>query len=410
MASPLLVAASLLASACSSDGQLVITPTPTEMPTATDSGNTADNVITSPDTEGFVGEWTSLVLDNGGNPVVSYYDGANRDLKVLHCGDPNCSSGNVITSPDAAGDVGVFTSLALDGSGNPVVSYYDLANEDLKLLHCGDPSCTSGNVITSPDTAGDVGRYGSLVLDASGNPVVSYYDRTNLLLKVLHCGDPNCSGGNVITSPDTTGTAGTSLVLDGSGNPVVSYRDLTNYDLKVLHCGDPDCSSGNVIASPDTEVDIDRDTSLVLDGNGNPVVSYRDNTNLTNGGLKLLHCGDANCSSGNVITSPNTIGDVGRHTSLALDANGNPVVSYRDGANLDLLVLHCGDPNCTSGNVITSPDTTGNAGSSISLALDSSGNPVVSYVDITSQDLKLLHCGDAYCGAPAGESVQPQSR
>ena len=169
----------------------------------------------------------------------------NRNLKVLHCGNPNCSSGNVITSPDT-GDVGSGrTSLALDGSGHPVVSYFVEPPSDLKVLHCGNPNCSSGNVIVSPDTAGVVGLFSSLVLDSGGNPVVSYLDATNDDLKVLHCGDPNCSAGNVITSPDLAGNVGllTSLVLDGLGNPVVSYFDITNGDLKVLHCGDPNCST-----------------------------------------------------------------------------------------------------------------------------------------------------------------------
>jgi hypothetical protein len=323
---------------------------------------------------------------------------------VLHCGNPACTAGNTINTADPAPDVGYHTSLALDTGGNPVVSYLDKTNNVLKLLHCANPNCSVGNTITSIDTDVDMYSPTSLALDTAGNPVVSYTDAKNVDLKVLFCGNPNCTAGNLVATPDTAGDVGyhASLALDAGDNPVVVYLDSTNRDLKVLHCGDPNCSTGNSITVADPS---DGEyTSLTLDAGGNPVVSYYDSANAN---LKVLHCGNPNCTAGNAIASPDTAGNVGEYTSLALDAAGDPVVSYHTATTSDLKVLHCGNPGCSAGNAIASLDTAGSTGWFTSLVLDGGGDPVVSYSD-PLVGLKVLLCGDVNCGAtPATPAPTP---
>jgi hypothetical protein len=124
--------------------------------------------------------------------VISYCDGTNYDLKVAHCGNASCSSGNTITSVDTAGYVGSYTSITIGTDGLPVISYYDVTNYDLKVAHCGNASCSSGNTITSVDTAGYVGSYTSITIGTDGLPVISYYDVTNYDLKVAKCANPFC--------------------------------------------------------------------------------------------------------------------------------------------------------------------------------------------------------------------------
>jgi hypothetical protein len=357
----------------------------------------ATNSITSPDTAGTVGQTTSITLDASDRPVVSYYDNTHGDLKILRCGNTTCTSGNSITSPDTAGIVGQYTSLALDGADRPVVAYFDSTNSALKVLHCGNTTCTSGNVITTPD--GDtVGTQTSLVLDGSGRPAVSYYSGH---LKVLRCGDANCSAGNTITQPDTVGPVGfhSTIALAFGGIPVVSYYDQKGGDLKLLRCGNSTCSAGNVIATPDTAGDVGQFTSSVQASGGVPVISYYD---ATNGNLKVMRCGDFSCSSGNSIATPDATGNVGTHTSLVLDGSGNPVVSYRDETNGNLKLLHCGNTTCTAGNFIATVDTLANVGFETSIALDDA-IPVISHFDQGSGDLRVVRCGDANCkGAVAG--------
>ena len=146
----------------------------------------------------------------------------------MRCNDPNCAGGDdSITIPDT-GNAGQFSSLALDGSGNPVVSYYDAGSGDLKLLHCNDPNCAGGDEsITSPDTVNHIGQYTSLALDSSGNPVVSYFDAGFGDLELLHCIDPNCDGAapSDSTAPDIIAFISGTLGNNGwyTGDVTVSW-------------------------------------------------------------------------------------------------------------------------------------------------------------------------------------------
>jgi hypothetical protein len=346
------------------------------------------------DSPGTVGEYSSLALDGLGNPVISYFAADAGDLKLVRCGNADCSSGNSLQLVDIPGLVGVQSSLALDSSGNPVISYLDGGDGNLKLVHCGSVDCSIGNSIQTIDTGGArirvVGLYSSLVLDSLGNPVISYHDASNNDLKLVHCGNADCSTGNSIQVVDSIGDVGlhTSLVLDSLGNPVISYFDNTNFDLKLVQCGNADCSFGNSIQTVDSTGAIGRYTSLKLNASGNPVISYSD---FTNRDLKLVQCGNSDCSSLNTFTSVDSTGDVGSFTSLELSSLGNPVVAYSDDTNHTIKLVQCGDSNCSSNNSFTSVDNVvlPLRGEHISLDLDSFDNPVISYYDALNTDLKL---------------------
>ncbi len=361
--------------------------------------------IQTVDSPGDVGPYTALVLDSSGNPVISYYDSTNQDLKLVKCGNTTCSSGNTIRTLDSAGDVGLNTSLKLDGSGRPVISYFDNTNQDLKLVKCGNATCSSGNTITTVDSDGYMGYYSSLALDSNGNPVISYEDSILGELKLVHCGNATCSSSNTFQILDSDGIAGryNSLVLDSSGSPVVSYYEIAGQNLKLARCGNATCSSGNTTQVVDSTGDVGQYTSLKLDGSGNPIISYWDGTNRD---LKLVKCGNATCSSGNTFQTVDSTGDVGYFSSLALSNSGNPIISYLDYTNLDLKLVTCGNATCSSGNTFQTVDSAGDVGRFSALALDSSGNPIISYADFINFDLKLARLVDVDTTAPVANPTQ----
>jgi hypothetical protein len=349
-----------------------------------------------------VGLHYSLVLDAAGYPVISYYDITNNDLKLAHCNDAICSGNDEShQTVDSTGDVGLYTSLVLDAAGYPVISYLDIGNSALKLAHCNDATC-SGNdeSLQTVDSTGTVGLYPSLVLDAAGYPVISYYDLSHGDLKLVHCNDANCSGNDEsLQTVDSVGTAGgdSSLVLDAAGYPVISYYDLSHGDLKLAHCNDATCSGNDEsLQTVDSADDVGYGSSLVLDAAGYPVISYYDGTNSA---LKLAHCNDANCSGNDEsLQTIDNNGHIGTYNSLVLDAAGYPVISYYDGTNSALKLAHCNDTACSGSDESLQTLISGAfIGESTPLVLDAAGYPVISYLDAPNQALKLMHCNDVAC-------------
>jgi hypothetical protein len=350
--------------------------------------------IAVPDTAGDVGRYPSLQLDSAGRPVVSYLDVPNGTMKLLRCGDIWCTSGNSIQTVDTIGSCcggSPYTSLQLDSSGNPVIAYYDSVDDDLRLVHCTNLDCSGPQSPVDVDNSvNNVGTYASMKLDSSGFPVISYYDATLADLKVAHCVSADCTGSTIVNSPDTANLVGqfTSLVLR-SGNPVVSYRYSTGGDLRVLTCNDPNCApGGDTIATPDTAGDTGWHTSIALEADGRAVVSYHDNQARD---LRVLRCITSTCMAGTSATLEAGT-DSGVGTSLAIRADGKPVVSYFDESTLDLKLLACSSSPCLGKTLIYAPDTAGSVGVYPSLRLTANNLPVVAYHDDTNHDLKILRC------------------
>lgn len=344
-----------------------------------------------------------MELDSNNYPVIVYYEGSTQDLGIIHCNDTACAGGDdtpVIL--DSAGNVGIDHSLILDASGFPVIAYYDTTNTSLKVIHCGNAGCTSGNTTTTVDgaTIDDIGRYPTIRLDGSGFPVIAYTDLTNTSVKLMHCNDANCSGANesiftVANNEDDRLDAGTSsLRLDGSGYPMIVYRDATNLDLKYVHCNDVNCDT----ATPETFTtlastgNIGNYASIALDGSGYPVV-VTISSPTANGQMTLVHCGNADCSSGNVTNTINTLN--GGHTNyqlnLEINSSGYPVIFYTQLSSRSNILTVCNDVNCAGDNE-THSIIRGSTNNYYyhSLDLDSNSYPVIG-MSHKVRDLDVIH-------------------
>jgi hypothetical protein len=295
---------------------------------------------------GVVGGYTSLALLHRITPGVSYFHG-NLDVPkgypaVMRCGDPDCTlSHRAVLKETGSTFTGLGSAMRFDANGLQVISHVS-GGLGLQLTRCSDRRCfgtRTGDV--DPDT---FGVQTSLQLDADDNPVIAYAGFDGL--HVVHCQDDLCVPPQPISPPYPLGSfgwqAGVAMAMDRQARPVVVFHwwDGVTSSVRVLRCGDTDCSTGRV-AVIDTGVPMTA-AGIAVDASGNPVVAY---ATTTDGGLAVVHCGSPDCSTGNVRSVPDASAPAG-DAALVLDATGDPVLAYYAAASGDLRLLTCGSPTC----------------------------------------------------------------
>jgi hypothetical protein len=349
-------------------------------------------LTTTVDSAGNVGQHSSLALDWAGRSHVAYVDDAQATLKYafydgaawqIHVVDSGAAITGTVSlalgwaglphiSYHAAGnlnyafydgvgwitevvylpgDAGVYNSLALDSNGHPHISFY--VNGELRYAH----HWNTGWNVEVVDSGGMVGHYNSLALDGSDRPHISYCDWNSFDLKYAWF-DGTSWFSETVDAADAVCEYG-SLRLDQAGRPHISYYARTDWDLKYAYYGS---SSGTACSFSEAET---------ADGG---------NSNKVGTASCFGPAETADAWQVQVIDGPD---HVGKHSSLSLDRDDRPHISYYDESNGNLKYAWYDGISWFSETV----EASGNVGLWTSLQLDGTGRPHISYYDATSADL-----------------------
>ncbi len=345
--------------------------------------------------QGLIGEYTSYAVASDGTVWVAGYNDADVTNGLLY-GDlvagkydtgkqkvdwvdvdglpPSPADGDCPPSPantwrhgltDPGPDVGLWTSLALDGSGNPMISYYDATNAALKFASSQDGGKSWQTHTVMGVKGSDIGRYAKMLV-VSGKPVIGFlvtepgmggWAQSRVVLasatKALPAGGSDWSMQDVLVDPQTpcraqfcpsgqvcVQTTGLCQAMASGCTPSDCGASSAGLGSTPQSCvtvdGDPSCQAVNDPTHVDTYPDTTGDYVAMASGpQGLGIVVYdRTRGNLvgvaSSGGMWSAQILDGQVGANNSPTRTDT-GDVGVGASLAIDGNGDWHVSYVNG-------------------------------------------------------------------------------
>lgn len=358
----------------------------------------------------------STVIGADGLGITAFYEVAGNGnafaLAVTHCDDTECTA-TTTHAIDTSGDVGRHPSIKIGSDGLPLISYIayktaGVAVDDLLVAHCLDVTCSAATT-TTIDAASNVNLGTSLTIGSDGLGTIAYFDSVGInqkTFKVAHCQNLACTTATTAIVDSVTGKHNEDRSLlaiatsPTTGLTYVAYNDGGIFgSLKMAMCYNAGCGTKQTytvdyVPGIGTAVDL----SVAIGRDGFPLVSYTFN----NGGSTALavgHCLNIYCS-GLQRRIVDLSGKTGGYSSLAIGADGLPIISYQNETTQNLLVAHCANADCSAVSNGTLLDEFGNVGQYTSIAIGADGLPLITYYDATNRGLKVAHCADAACVQP----------
>jgi hypothetical protein len=315
---------------------------------------------------------SSLVIDAQDNPHVAYKIGG--DLRYLSCTGGIWKTEHVFAV--AVGRSVRYPSLALDSSSRAHISYCDILNSNsAKLSYIKFNGTVWVNTVVE-STSQSYGEYGtSLALNTGAQPCIAYHHH-----RTGYDGKYACLSGTTWTKETFDIRCGyfSSLAFNASGTACVSYMDNSSnlaYRYRV--------SSGNW-----TKQIVDTEPTMVFGStrlifnpqNGYPCIGYYSR------GIDKLKFAEYNGTSWSVEmveAFPYSGVNLGE-TAMDIDSSGQPHLAYYN-TNSNALMYAVRESGVWNLQVVTT-----NSSGYASLALTSTGEPVISHMRANGGGIEVI--------------------
>lgn len=346
-------------------------------------GNEVVYSTTTIDSSGTVGSYNSIGVDSNHKIHIAYYDETNGDLKYA----TNSSGAWVTSTIESTGTVGTYVSLEITGDDDIYISYFDTTNNSLKYATKGLSSSSWSTDTIDSDASGQ----SVLAWDYSDGINISYLSADQSTLQTCGWNGSSFQDRYSVGGISSASVTGTPTVIGYDGGDSGSYGSWTGvvYGDSADMYYFTDFTGATIQSIPDISCLY---ASAAVDPRYyNPLISCYDNTS----DELVVH---------DVIetTTIDSDGSVGKYSSIYASPDSDlSYISYYDETNGDLKLVASSDFSVRETFNITTLDSTGNVGTHTSLVLDendSRNDVFISYYDETNGDLKyatVTACGNS---------------
>jgi hypothetical protein len=291
-----------------------------------------------------------------GHPGIAHFDRGAGKLIYTAWNGAAWEELVVSTFTRQAGADYFYCSLAYDAAGVPNIAFFDREQDNLKFAR---PNATGTAFVTElvDDVSyfGTAGRYCALTFAPNGKAYLSYYhnevnfedqnnpDQETVITSELRVATRSTNGVWSIATVD--GPAGidvghhTALDVTATGYPVVSYLDVTHQNLKVAYFN----GTSWLTRSLDSAIECTAITSRPVPNGGVEIVYVWKDLNpnhLMIGSSTIFTTGPLNGVIFGFTSRTIETDTIARDPSIAVDREGNPVVSYIDTLSGILRINH----------------------------------------------------------------------
>jgi len=231
------------------------------------------------------GSYPSLALDSGGNPHVSFLDGADQFVKYAYRKDNVWTVVPAGKASNANGTVanGGISAIAVDASDIPNIVYYDYGNVQFKYLKKNGSNWNSAFISLPDDPKMSYSSpfipwaESSIIIDKqTGTAHVSLQMLGGLSGYVLGYWRTGWSKAVIVDGDDTNNGYNNSIAIDAGGNAGISYESRSGGELKYAYWTGSGFTKESIAAMPDIYW-MEKLTSLKFDKTGTPhIVFYGD--------------------------------------------------------------------------------------------------------------------------------------